>query len=424
MQIFKGAMPQDDEFNELLCHPLTLPCRITAQNLGCHIWHCLRYPKSMEHRYAANRYTEKLTKMAAKNNPNARSIGAITGYHNEKEAFQTLIDTFPGQALLLQHRVVTEDITASTEFIQAFERTMTAENLKKILPDGPDTLLALVRKLNDHLGDEYYRMTNSFKEKGRAKCLLNTEHPIKELLDLLPEPYLSYTLKNINKIFATGNENFARTILASEKATAQMQEKAVAYLSQLVNPPDITLASPYEIPQPLSGEALCKVLLFLDEHLQNPAHSVKGLPSKEELAIRTIELQMEAAHENSPYTTALAARDRLEPKISAQTTSRNTLLQILKVTVLANREADAAWGLRWAYNPETFLLIMECLLDMRRHLRKADAVRLKETTFDEMDWCDKPTEAQAFEAVSMFMKNLPWLCKQSEKGEKGGTTWE
>lgn len=355
------------------------------------------------------RFSELMAGYMVTGTPNAKLLIDVLkdgAYRVSALKLEPFVKVFPVHAKRLMDRIIMEKLACRLVTFTGLRSLLNSEDLKLMTPVSAPDLYWLVDAMGPELGDEYYCMASSLKDKGTfySDCG-DKEYSLAMLFDALPEPYYTWTVDNARTLFSTGVENFARQVLAAVKRPAKLVPAALKHLSRLKSPGLLTLGATLDVPD-FSGKALCQLMVFLAYGIANPA-LINGIPSEEELRTRCVEVQIADA---GLFDAAIEARDRLDQLTSGKDSFCKSLYAFLK-ELLDERDAGAkliATIKSRGSGDEDSALLLACLYELRHVLKKYE-YKWQYDTFDKVPWVEKPSEKQAERLMSILAETFPHI---------------
>jgi hypothetical protein len=191
------------------------------------------------------------------------------------------------------------------------------------------------------MGDEFYDMAQRLHEKdpNHGQWSLGSAS-IMEMMEALKPEHRAYALKNFTRLFRPNQVNIlhARVILEIGGTDRNTQTGAVRKLACTAQTWRVKLKDSFEIPQSETGEALCRMLIYLEQLDRNDNKGkIAGIPTEDQFRQRALEVQMS---DPDLYKKGAEARDRLESASRDCLDAINKLMQAMENVCKAHKHPE------------------------------------------------------------------------------------
>lgn len=413
MKVLEGELPSSAEFDSLVSVPVLRGICFKGTEgtlLPEQIWWAYeRILVNEKAQIVRTPYSSKLAAILA----DAVHVKPSAFCRRQVEVYSSFASVFPEEARRLVRATLSLGRQHGENFVNGFLEVMGDSELRSILPSNLLTLLIIVRRLGEGLGPEYISMVEGIDRGGYEEYAFHHQegaYPLTRLLDILPEQWFIYTVDNIESLFSVKNAAFSYAVLDAKRCPAKLALMAIRHLSNFKNPQQVRLQIPFDIPDNMSGVALCRMLVFLGRHVENLTGFVTGLPDDETFRSRALEVQVKVA---GLFQMAIEARDCIAEKNAAGESACDTFFEVLPA--LASDEGSLTKLVEESrcFDAEAIGCLMSAIVDYRQAVLRQDC--LSGHGFDALAWSRKPSEKEASLFLHIVEKNFPHLFSHQVK---------
>ena len=296
-EIFSGKMVERERFLQMLEEQKRSGCFTSSWNLR-KIW---REFSSVENP-VINEYTRTLVLHMLKGLDHdvmhywGNWIFSTETLGKLSKCFPDLVDRF------LLRRILDGTLPASSSLLVFYKERFKKEDYKKIKPACLDTLVMMIK----FLGVE--EIVEKLQSVRIGYLRSSDRFVLYRIFDCFPAEYYERVLdilkrKGLEKSFVVA------LMVGSKNIPDGLRQRYISYLSRLKEPPSVTFGREFQIPERISEESLCKLIIFLSRCVENP-QMVKGVPSLKQMKFRIFGVKLKG--NDVLYRDALEARARLK----------------------------------------------------------------------------------------------------------------